>query len=221
MAETYENRRQDRFVSTSSELGVAWYNRSALRLAEQYERANLETVHGALLPLFAFLSDGPVLDIGAGSGRDAAWFAARGHSVVAVEPAANLRAEARERHPDPSIKWLDDRLPDLEAVAARGQTFSLILVSAVWMHVAPADRGRAFESLVSLLRPGGVLAMTLRLGEPDTERGMSVVTAEELVAFGAEYGLEQVHNGVSADALGRPEVVWGEVGFRKPTYPSV
>jgi SAM-dependent methyltransferase len=201
---------------TPSNAGVAWYDRNALGLAEQYEGAAFEAVHGWLIPLLDGSTDGPVLDIGAGSGRDPAWFAARGHFVVAVEPAANLRAEARARHPEPSIAWLDDRLPELEAVTARGQTFSLILVSAVWMHIAPAERERAFKTLVSLLRPGGLLALTLRLGEPDTERGMSAVTADELVAFGAEYGLELVHNGVSADALGRTEMAWGEVALRKP-----
>ena len=201
---------------TSSDAGVAWYDRNAPGLADQYEGADFEAVHGWLLPLLEALNDGPVLDIGAGSGRDAAWFAARGHSVVAVEPAASLRAEAQGLHPDQSIEWLDDRLPELEAVTARGQTFSLILVSAVWMHVLPAERERAFEILVSLLRPGGLLALTLRLGEPGTERGMSAVTADELLALGAVYGLEVAHNGVSADALGRPEVAWGEVALRKP-----
>ncbi|MFP4181567.1 MAG: class I SAM-dependent methyltransferase [Thiohalospira sp.] len=201
---------------TAHDPGIAWYDRNAAGLAEQYEGADFPAVHGWLFPLLDGLDDGPVLDIGAGSGRDAAWFAARGHTVVAVEPAAGLRAQARERHPEPSIEWLDDRLPDLEAVQASGRTFSLILLSAVWMHVPPADRERAFKTLISLLRPGGLLAVTLRLGEPDTERGMAEVSAEELTAYASAYGLEVAHNGVSADALGRPEVSWGEVALRKP-----
>ena len=201
---------------TAHDSGIAWYDRHAPGLAEQYEGADFQAVHGWLFPLLDGLDDGPVLDIGAGSGRDAAWFAARSHTVVAVEPAASLRAEARQRHPDQSIEWLDDRLPDLEAVQKSWQTFSLILLSAVWMHVPPAERERAFKTLISLLQPGGLLAVTLRLGEPDTERGMTAVSTEELVAYATEYGLEVVHNGVSADALGRPEVSWGEVALRKP-----
>lgn len=201
---------------SSADAGVAWYDHNASGLAEQYEAADFEAVHGWLLPLLDDSTDRPVLDIGAGSGRDAAWFAARGHSVVAVEPAASLRAEAQARHPEPSITWLDDRLPELNAVTARAQTFSPILLSAVWMHVAPAERECAFKTLVSLLRPGGLLAVTLRLGEPDTERGMLGVTVEELLAFGASYGLTVAHNGVSADALGRPDVAWGEVALRRP-----
>ncbi|MFO8156394.1 MAG: class I SAM-dependent methyltransferase, partial [Thiohalospira sp.] len=187
---------------TSHDPDIAWYDRHAPRLAEQYEGVCFESVHGWLLPCLGDEERGAVLDVGAGSGRDAAWFAARGHPVVASEPSAGLRAEARECHADRSIEWLDDRLPDLEGVRARGRTFSLILLSAVWMHVAPADRENAFETLVSLLRPGGLLAVTLRLGEPDTERGMAVVTSEEVVDLAGMYGLEVVHNEVSADALG-------------------
>jgi protein-L-isoaspartate O-methyltransferase len=53
--------------------------------------------------LSGLLSDatGTVLDVGAGSGRDAAWFAARGHDVVAVEPTSAMRSEGQHRHPDP------------------------------------------------------------------------------------------------------------------------
>lgn len=48
------------------------------------------------------------LDVGAGSGRDAAWLASLGYEVVAAEPAAGMRIEAQRRHPDPRIRWLDD-----------------------------------------------------------------------------------------------------------------
>ncbi len=201
---------------TSHDPGVAWYDRHAPRLAEKYDGARFEAVHGWLLPLLGDEKNGAVLDVGAGTGRDAAWFAAHGFPVVAIEPSAGLRAEACERHPDRSIEWLDERLPDLKGVRASGRTFSLILLSAVWMHVTQAERARAFETLVSLLRPRGLLAVTLRLGEPDTERGMAVVTSEEVVGLAGMYGLEVVHNEVSADALGRSDVAWGEVAMRKP-----
>ena len=52
-----------------------------------------------------------MLDIGAGSGRDAAWLAAAGHQMLAVEPAAALRQHGQRLHPDERICWLDDRPP--------------------------------------------------------------------------------------------------------------
>jgi SAM-dependent methyltransferase len=81
---------------------------------------------------------GLVLDVGAGAGRDAAWFAVRGWGVVAVEPAEGMRQEALRRHGgDATIRWLNDRLPGLEAAHRLGLMFDLIWLSAVWQHVAP------------------------------------------------------------------------------------
>jgi SAM-dependent methyltransferase len=99
------------------------------------------------------------LDVGAGSGRDAGWLAARGLEVVAAEPTAAMRREGARLHP--AARWLDDRLPDLAAVHRLGLAFDLILLSAVWMHIAPPHRPRAFRKLVTLLKPGGRLIMTL------------------------------------------------------------
>jgi SAM-dependent methyltransferase len=88
-----------------------------------------------------------ILDVGAGTGRDAAWFVGLGYDVVAVEPAAAMRAQAARLHPDQRIRWIDDRLPALTATHRLGLTFDLILLSAVWMHLAPADRPARFASL--------------------------------------------------------------------------
>jgi SAM-dependent methyltransferase len=77
-----------------------------------YESLAFEDAHQSILDLLP-ATPGRVLDVGAGSGRDAAWFAYRGHEVVAVEPSDNMRRQARERHADPRIRWIDDALPGL------------------------------------------------------------------------------------------------------------
>src|SRR3546814_3364369 len=59
-----------------------------------------------------------VADVGAGTGRDAAWFAGKGHDVLAIEPVRELREAGRALHTAGNIKWLDDRLPHLAAVPA-------------------------------------------------------------------------------------------------------
>jgi SAM-dependent methyltransferase len=121
-------------------------------------------LHQALVP---HLPSAPaaVLDMGVGSGRDAAWLAGQGHSVIAVEPSATMRG--RPAASPAAGHHLDaDSLPGLEAVFRLGAAFDVILLSAVWMHVPPADRPRAFRKLLTLLKPGGTLALSLRLGPP-------------------------------------------------------
>jgi hypothetical protein len=54
-----------------------------------------------------------------------------------------MRVEAQRRHPDPRIRWFEDRLPDLTSINRLGLAFDLIMLSAVWMHVPPITLSRA------------------------------------------------------------------------------
>ena len=63
----------------------SWYDAHAAELVRRYELIDPGNMYGWLSGLLSE-APGTVLDIGAGSGRDAAWFAAQGHDVVAIEP---------------------------------------------------------------------------------------------------------------------------------------
>jgi protein-L-isoaspartate O-methyltransferase len=76
-----------------------------------------------------------VLDIGAGTGRDAAWFfAALGCRILAVEPTVALRVTALELHSLPLIECVDDGSPELAQIARRHEAFDPLLLTAVWMR---------------------------------------------------------------------------------------
>ena len=81
------------------------YSTNADEFGKRYESVSFETVHAGWLHLLPE-KPGIALDVGAGSGRDAAHLAHRGWEVVAVEPATRLREEARARHPSARIRWL-------------------------------------------------------------------------------------------------------------------
>lgn len=203
-------------VEDNNKSCISWYESHAERLVEQYERLSFEQIHDWLIDRLPTDVETLVLDVGAGSGRDAAWFTKHGYDVVAVEPSGAMRLEARRRHPDPRIRWLDDRLPDLKSVNRLGTAFDVILLSAVWMHLPPSQRARCFRKLITLLKPGGLLAVTLRIGEPEAERGIYSVSAEELHRLAREHGAYVEYSGTSADALGRSNVSWAELAIRLP-----
>ncbi len=94
----------------------------------------------------------------------------------------------------------------------------LILLSAVWMHVRPRNRERAFRKLSNLLRPGGLLVISLRHGDPDPRRDMHPVDAAELARLGRKLALEPVAlaRAETADTLGRSDVRWSTHVFRLP-----
>ena len=88
--------------------GTEGYAEEAEALLVQYESVTFEQTQGKILHLIPPAPCG-VLDIGAGTGRDAAGFAALGHSVVAVEPTDVFRTRAAALHPSPAIEWVDDK----------------------------------------------------------------------------------------------------------------
>jgi ubiquinone/menaquinone biosynthesis C-methylase UbiE len=194
---------------------IPYYEQHATRLVTQYESLSFEDVHADLIGILP-ASGSTVLDIGAGSGRDAAWLAAKGYDVVAVEPSEAMLAHARAKHTSSRIQWLSDSLPDLANVRRLGLSFDLILLSAVWMHIPPSDRQRALRKLATLLAPKGRIAISLRLGAPDTERAMHEVSLPELAGLAQQFGLRIVHTSDSQDKLGRSEVSWTNVVLGLP-----
>ena len=181
---------------------VADYDAEASTLVPEYERLPFEEIHAPVLDLVPE-SAGCVLDVGAGSGRDAAWFAAKGHQVVAVEPSGEMRSAGKERHGSPDIRWMDDTLPALDKVLRSKLTFDLVWLSGVWMHVPPSTRARAFRKLVSVMSPGGSMMVSLRRGPPPAERPMEPVTAAEVEVLARRHGLQTIRSETRADAAGR------------------
>jgi SAM-dependent methyltransferase len=195
--------------------GTEGYADEADALVKQYESLAFADIHQKVLHLIPATAS-RVLDIGAGTGRDAAGFAAMGHHVVAVEPTEALRSRAAELHPSPHIEWLDDSLPDLAQVTTIGVAFDVVMLTAVWMHLDLAQRQRAMPRVAALLRPGGVLIMSLRYGPVPPGRRMFTVSVEEAIQLAGAEGLQSILQFESVDgALRRPGVSWVRMAFRK------
>ncbi len=199
---------------TDKMLSIAGYGVDAAALAEQYESISFADVHRDVIHLFPDRPSG-VLDIGAGSGRDAAALAQQGHHVVAVEPTAELRDAGKRLHSSLAIDWVDDHLPALTFMRQTRQRFDLILLTAVWMHLEESERKTAMEAITDLIAEQGQVIMSLRHGPVPLGRRMFDVTAEETVKLGAEFGLCAHHRSRREDMLGRADVSWSFVAFRR------
>jgi SAM-dependent methyltransferase len=196
--------------------GTEGYAESADALAAQYETLTFDQVHRDVLHLIP-RSPVSVLDLGAGTGRDAAALAGFGHTVVAVEPTAALRAHGEQLHRSPRIEWLDDSLPDLLRLRTRGGQFDVIMATAVWMHLDAAQRRQAMRQVAGLLQPTGLLFMSLRHGPVPAGRRMFDVGADETIALGREHGLSLVHRQEREDMLDRADVRWTFLVLRRGT----
>ena len=173
--------------------GTQGYPEAAEELIPRYNAIPFASKYRRALDLLP-QSPGLVLDIGAGTGADAAWFASRGHEVVAVEPTAAFRAAGKRLHHHRSIEWIEDGLPLLSAVVASGRRFDTILLTAVWMHLNQRQRHEAMPILVRLLCPTGIVLMALRHGPVPAGRLMFEVGADETIALARSVGLRLLHN---------------------------
>jgi len=194
---------------------IALYSQRADEFFANYNTLDPSDFYG---PLLTHLPAPPatILDIGAGTGRDAGFFAQRGYHVIAVEPAAGFRERASRVHSHPQIRWLDDRLPLLTTVRAQQLTADAIWLSAVWMHVAPKHRPTAFDGLVSLLGSHAKLMFSLRIGPAPADRPMFATSSAELITLGSQRGLVVHHHSHAGDQQQRPGVHWENLVLARP-----
>lgn len=127
-----------------------------------------------------------------------------------------MRKASGRKHGSTSIRWLDDRLPGLEKVLKLKCAFDLVWVSAVWHHVPPGQRKRAFRKLVSVLSPGGSMMVSLRQGPPAPGRPMQPAAPAEIKELARAHGLQVVRTRTSADSGNREEVSWEIVWLQLP-----
>ncbi|WP_257621750.1 class I SAM-dependent methyltransferase [Aeromonas hydrophila] len=153
-----------------------------------------------------------LLDVGAGSGRDAAFLAGlnSGNNVVAVEPCHALSALGQHHTRTLAVTWVNDSMPALSHVIG---PFDLILLSAVWMHLSLADRPLALARLGELLSPQGYLVLSLRFPVSEQEareRAMFPVSLEEVECLARKEGLTILH----ASALQQDVMACGELSWQ-------
>jgi len=197
-------------------INIDYYDQHANDLATQYNSLSFKEVHRDWLDLIP--NNGFALDVGCGSGRDAAALADTGLSVIAIDPSKELLTRAKSQFTSPNISWLDDSLPELENVYKLGVKFDLILLSAVWMHIPVSERDRCFRKLAQLLNANGVLVITLRHGASTDERVMLPVNQDEILKLARSQGLvkESASHSTQEDKLKRSDVSWETITLRLP-----
>lgn len=100
---------------------------------------------------------GRVLELGSAFGRDATYMEAKGFRVERTDAAVSfvdlLEAEGHEAR---VLNAITDEL---------GDDFDLIFANAVFLHLTPTEFERTLIKCLNALKPGGVLAFTLKQGK--------------------------------------------------------
>lgn len=192
---------------------ISFYDKNAILLAQQYDSLAFESVHQSWSQYWP-TSGLTVLDVGAGSGRDARWMSERGCSVVAVEPSIRLRNLLQQSCSEDVI-CLDDSLPYLSHVVELAKRYDLVMLSAVWMHIPIEQRSTAIKVLSDIMVDDGILVITLRHGGFKDGRENFDVSASELDKLADDFGLICCHLEDNKDFLMREGVMWQTVVMKK------
>lgn len=122
------------------------------RWAPNYDGPNpaIEQEEPFVRPMLDALAPGDALDAACGTGRHAAYLAARGHRVIGVDATEGMLAVARAKLPA-----ADFRAGRLEALPVDDASVDVVTCSLALTHVA--DLRPVFAEFGRVLRPGGQL----------------------------------------------------------------
>jgi SAM-dependent methyltransferase len=184
-----------------------------------------EAVSGGVATLFPFVfsSAKSVLEIGAGSGRDAAALVQLGFDVHAIEPSDSLRERAVSAHPELTGRLFAGSLPHGLPQGLR-DSYDGILMSAVIMHIPDAELFDSAFALRERLREGGKVLLSFATERSDVTPGsdrdpsgrlmiMRPVSQVKLLFERLGFSLES--EWISADSAGRANVRWATLLFRR------
>ncbi len=115
----------------------------------------------ALWEQLAAEAAGPVLELGAGTGRVALELAGHGHEVVALDSSEPLLAALRERAADGGLE-IETVLADARSVRL-GRQFAAVIAPMQFVHIlrGPGGRAEMLAAVAAHLAPGGTFAAAL------------------------------------------------------------
>ncbi len=177
----------------------------------QYQSITFENVHNTWIQAICFKQCKTALDIGAGIGRDALALKYKRLRVTKTKPSDDLLALGQAFTGD-DIAWLGDILPKLEKL--KGKSFDIILIRAVWMHLAPQEQSQSFQTIYSLLNDNGYLIITLRHGDFSDARTAFEMDANRTIDEAKQLGLSLILSDYEGDKLNRDNVSWHTLCFK-------
>lgn len=136
---------------------------------EEYDSARPGYPAQLVTDVLDYAGPGPVLEVGAGTGKATAGFAARGVSLTCVEPDPRMAAVLTAKCPGVRVEngIFEDYVPD--------QAFGLLYCAQAWHWV---DEERRWDLAHAALAPGGAVAVFWNLyvvADPDLRTALAGV----------------------------------------------
>ena len=193
---------------------LKYYQQNAKALATRYEAADVAQMQTMLTACFAEYST--LLEIGCGSGRDAAFMLSHGYEVTAVDGSREMIESAMKHHPELADRLLEVRLPAGLNSAFTPDSYDGIFSIATLMHLPEDDIWATLTAIATMLRPNGRFFFSVSIARDDVDefgfdkkgRRFTPLTQEHWLQLCQHCGLREVMTKTSGDGLGRKGIVW-------------
>jgi SAM-dependent methyltransferase len=163
-----------------------------------------------------------VLEVGCAGGRDAEKFIENGFEVTGIDVVDEFLESAKNYCSQGTFINMDVTSLDFP-----NESFDGIWAHAVLLHLNDRDLVSALQELKNVLKPGGYIFVSLKLGEKaavvtDTlsqgeERYFNFTSAPKILNLLNESGLDVIKKKITPDDAGRPEIKWIRIFARKGT----
>lgn len=189
-----------------------YYSQNSLKVAERYESANVTKLHDFLLS--SLKPGGRLLELGCGSGRDAAFMVNQGFKVLATDGSASMVQQAKTHHPELAGHVVHLKLPD--GLSNELGVFDGIYAVAVLMHLSVQEIERTIRAVNPLLTAKGrfIFSVPARRDEALTNafdskgRRFTALSPDRWKDLCLKHNLQIVRTMISEDGLGRDGIVW-------------
>ena len=197
-----------------------FYTRDAAVCAARYEGADVQALHNILRSLAK--RNSRVLEIGGGSGRDAAFLAGLGCCTTYTDGCREMVDQAVRLHPELAQNARVAAFPSSEDDLLLSERFDLVLCVAVIMHLDDTCLDRLASQLSRVIPPGGHLVLSHSSGGRDvtddrdhTGRLFRERPEEDLRRMFEATGFETERQTADSDGMGRQSICWMTHVLRK------
>lgn len=189
-----------------------FYASHAGELAARYESADMRESRQRFARLFA--AGARLLELGCGSGRDAAALLASGYDVTAIDASQAMLAQAVRLHPELAGRVLRHALP--APLPFADGSFQGAYAIACLMHLREPAVDAVLREVARVLQPAGRLLFSVCTERPGLSpdgvdaggRFFNILPDERWIALAASAGFACEQSAGSADRLGRDGILW-------------
>jgi SAM-dependent methyltransferase len=196
---------------------IEYYDNHAEEVSLRYEKADVSKMRASTRYL---KQGGTLLDIGCGTGRDAAKFQEEGFGVTAVDASAEMIGELHRLHPDIKNRCFQKALPFDETFVAKNK-FDNISCIATLMHIDDLELFECAFQFKKMLNPCGRLLISVSINRPDLDQNdrdqlgrlFRERSAAEYQLLFERLGFSLISKEINSDGLDRSVLQWVTLVF--------